>query len=175
MYKKTVVFYYSKYGSTKKYAEYLAEQIGCESFPIERAKDMDLSGYDTIILGAGLYAGKIKQGDVFVKNQSARKILFTVGIADPETTDYSDILKSNFSEERLKELEVFHLRGKLDYKNMTLIHRIMMWALMKFQVEKIKPEERTDEVNTMIETYGKKVDFIDLKSAESIIKLVKEQ
>ncbi len=175
MYKKTVVFYYSKYGSTQKYAEYLAEQIGCEKFPIEKVEEMDLSTYDIVIFGSGLYAGRIKHKDIYSKCKEAKKILFTVGIADPESTDYSDILKSNFSEELLGELEIFHLRGNLDYTNMTLIHKIMMWALMKFKVEKIKPEKRTDEVNMMIETYGKKVDFTDLKSTEPILKLVKEQ
>ncbi|MDO5041465.1 MAG: flavodoxin domain-containing protein [Peptoniphilus sp.] len=172
---KKIVLYYSKYGSTAEYAKYLSEGLGCECFPVEGAKDMDLSDCDVIIFGAGLYAGKIKHEDVFLKNPKARRILFTVGIADPESSDYSDILKRNFSEELLKDLEVFHLRGRLDYKNMTLVHRAMMWCLINFKVKRTKPEDMTEDMKMMIETYGKEVDFTDLKSAEPILKLFNEE
>ena len=52
----TAVIYSSKTGNTKKAAEYIAQKIGAELINVKDCKD--ISGYDKIILGCGVYAGK---------------------------------------------------------------------------------------------------------------------
>ena len=47
--KNIVVVYQSKYGSTKKYASWLAEELACDIFERKRIKASELSKYDVII------------------------------------------------------------------------------------------------------------------------------
>ncbi len=53
----TAIIYVSKTGTTRKVAEYIAGKIGAEAIDIKDCKD--ISGYDRIILGTGVFAGRI--------------------------------------------------------------------------------------------------------------------
>ena len=52
----TAVIYSSKFGSTRKVAEYIAQKIGAEAIDVKKCND--ISNYDRIIIGSGVYAGK---------------------------------------------------------------------------------------------------------------------
>ena len=52
----TAVIYSSKTGNTKKVAEYIAQKINAKAINVKDCTD--ISGYDKIILGCGVYAGK---------------------------------------------------------------------------------------------------------------------
>lgn len=52
----SIIIYASKTGNTKKVAEYIASKIGAKAVSVK--EDVDLSQYDRIILGTGIYAGK---------------------------------------------------------------------------------------------------------------------
>ena len=56
---KAVVIYKSKTGYTKKYAEWIAEDLACESRSIKGVKLDDLKNYGLVIYGGGVYAGMI--------------------------------------------------------------------------------------------------------------------
>ncbi len=51
-----IVIYSSKSNNTKKVAEAVAEQLGCESKPVKEAGD--ISGYDTVAVGFWYQAGQ---------------------------------------------------------------------------------------------------------------------
>jgi menaquinone-dependent protoporphyrinogen IX oxidase len=55
-----LVLYFTKYGSTKKYAEWIAEELKGDIFDIKDARPNQLHEYDVILLGSALYAGSIK-------------------------------------------------------------------------------------------------------------------
>ena len=65
---KIVVMYYSKYGSTKRYAEWIASEINGDIYSIKKVNQNILENYDIIILGSGLYAGKIEGINIFINN-----------------------------------------------------------------------------------------------------------
>ena len=52
----TAVIYSSKTGNTKKVAEYIEHKINAKAINVKDCTD--ISGYDKIILGCGVYAGK---------------------------------------------------------------------------------------------------------------------
>lgn len=58
---KTVVVYKSKSGFTKKYAEWLAEKLPADIFEASQITAEAMTAYDTVIYGAGLYAGGINE------------------------------------------------------------------------------------------------------------------
>lgn len=69
----TAVIYASKTGSTKKVAEYIALKLKGKAFDVK--ENIDVSEYDRIIIGSGVYAGSpSKSISGFVdKNKTALK------------------------------------------------------------------------------------------------------
>ena len=91
---KSIVTYKSKYGSTKKYAEWIAEELNCEAFDLKNIKLDDLIEYDIIIHGGGLYAEIIAGANFYVKNFEKLKdkkiIIYSTGITPLDCRDYYD-------------------------------------------------------------------------------------
>ena len=65
---KGIIIYKSKYGSTKKYAEWLKEATGFEMVEADKAKIDEVAQCDTIIFGGGIYAGGIAGVNFLKKN-----------------------------------------------------------------------------------------------------------
>lgn len=176
---KAVVVFQSKYGSTKRYAEWIAEELSCDIFDRKNIKVADLEPYDTIIYGGGLYAGGVSGIDVLTKNfdQLSNKnlILFTCGLAD--TTDIVNTdhikaeLKKVFTPQMEKRIKVFHLRGGIDYAKLNPVHKAMMAMLHKMVANKAQ-DTLTNEDKEMLNTYGTKVDFTDKSSITPIVSYV---
>ena len=60
----------------------------------------------------------------------------------------------------LKTSPVFHLRGGIDYRKLTLIHKVMM-TLLYNKVKSLPEDKRTAEDRALIETFQTKADFVD--------------
>lgn len=56
---KGIILYQSKYGATKKYADWLVEITGYDCIETKRLQAAQLQNYDVIILGGGVYASGI--------------------------------------------------------------------------------------------------------------------
>ncbi|HHW67744.1 MAG: hypothetical protein PWP07_207 [Epulopiscium sp.] len=173
---KAVVLYKSKYGSTKKYAEWIANALNCDLYECSKIKPESLLSYDTIVFGGGLYASGINGVSLITKNFQRIKdkqiIVFTVGLSSTDEKEkFKPILEKNFTQEILNKIKIFHLRGGIDYKKLNFIHKIMM-SMLKSIISRKKPEEMTDEDRGVLETFGSKVDFTDQKTIEPIISYI---
>ena len=155
--KNIAVIYKSIYGTTKRYAEWIADDLDASIFEAANIKPSQLLDYDVVIYGGGLYAGGIIGVKLVTASPCNSLIVFTVGAANPSTTDYSGILKKNFTPELLSETKIFHLQGGIDYNKLGFAHKIMMAWVKKFRVEK-NPELRSDEDKMFMESYGDKFD-----------------
>jgi menaquinone-dependent protoporphyrinogen IX oxidase len=175
---KTAVIYKSKYGHTKQYAEWIAESLEADLFEDDKIKSSELSHYDKIIYGGGLYAGGINGAAIISKNFKSIKdknlIVFTVGLASPEDPGiYTAIIEKAFTEEMRKNIKFFHFRGGINYRELGMVHKGMM-AMLKKMVEKKTEEEMTEEDKQMLATYGDQVDFSDRKSVEPLLEYMLE-
>jgi len=170
--KKIAVIYKSKYGRTKKYAEWISESLNAALFENATIKPHQLNSYDVVIYGGGLYAGVINGVKLVTKNPCKSLVLFTVGVADPKDTDYSKILEQALTSEQLSKTKVFHLRGGIEYSKLSLLHKGLMAAMKKF-VENKSPAERESDDISILETYGKDVDFSDKASIEPLLEYVR--
>lgn len=176
---KTVVIYESKYGSTRRYARWIAEALGCPLFEKKNCRPQDLEQYDTIIYGGGLYAGGVSGIRLLIKNWPALRqknvILFTCGLSDPQnpadTAHIRQALDKVLSPEMMKKLQIFHLRGGIDYSKLNPIHRCMMSMLRKMLLKK-DAALLTEEDRYLLDTYGKQVDFTDQASIRPLIDYV---
>jgi hypothetical protein len=132
-----------------------------------------LGGYDCVIYGGGLYAGGILGVDLVAKNTCKNLVLFTVGLANPATTDYSAILRKSFPQGLPLHTQVFHLRGGIDYENISLVHRGMMAIMKKMTIGKRAYNKLSDEEKDFVDTYGGKVDFTDKASVAPLVAYVR--
>ena len=172
--KKILVAYTSKYGSTRKYAEWIASALNADLFAAHAVKPKVLSQYDIVIYGGGLYAGGIAGVTLVTHNPCKNLIVFTVGLADPNITDYSAIINKNFTPELLAKTKFFHLRGGIDYKELGPVHKVMM-AMMKSMIQRKPESEHEAEDKEFLATYNSKVNFEDKRTIDPVIAYVKGQ
>ena len=169
-----IIIYGSRYGTTKKYAEELSRRMNIPSITFEDVKK--INDYDKIIYFGGLYAGGVLGMTKTLKklNDITNKtiIVVTVGLADPTDEENINNIRNNMkiqlNKDIFEKVKIFHLRGGIDYSKLNFAHKIMMKLL--YQSAKNLPEEKkTAETKVMIDTYNKKVDFVDFSSLNNII------
>ena len=173
---KTAVIYKSRYGTTKRYAQWLADALNADIFDAADISTLQLNNYDILIYGGSLYAGSIAGLKSVSKNigENFNKtlVVFTVGLADPSITDYSPILQKAFTSKQLEKTKIFHLRGGINYKKLSFLHKIMM-SFKKREAEKLPPDQRTSDDIGVLETYGKEVDFTSKAAIEPLLEFVR--
>lgn len=178
--KKTVVIYKSTYGSTKKYAQWLAEELACDLFERTLFKKEQFSHYDTIIYGGGLYASGISGVDLLSKNfdliKDKKIILFTCGLTDPNNVQIVQGIRDNinkvFNEEKLSQMNIFHLRGAMNYPKLSFVHKSLMNVLCKMLSKKDDSTLRAED-KQMLDAHGKALDFIDKSTIKEILEVAK--
>lgn len=167
---KIAVVYSSKYGTTQQYAKWLSEALECDIFDVREVSAAKIDQYNCIIFGTALHAGGMRKISAILKMKPKKLIIFTVGLANPETTDYSKIISKNVPEVVQKDCKIFHLRGGIDYRKLSFVDRIMM-AMMKRGIKK-QADKQTAEEKLFLETYGQKIDFSDKRTLKPIVDYV---
>ena len=169
-----IILYGSHYGTTKLYAEELSRRTNIEVSSFKTIKD--INQYDTIIYLGGLYAGGVLGMAKTLKNLNdvshKKIILVTVGLADPTDEVNKNNIRNNIKRQLKKEVfekaKIFHLRGGINYSKLNFGHKTML-KLLYNSIKNLPEEKQTAEDKAMIETYNKKVNFIDFSSLDDII------
>jgi len=167
-----LVVYKSHYGSTKQYAEWIAAELGTTAREQGEVAASELMGYDCVVYGGGLYASGILGAKLVAKNPCRNLVVFTVGAADPLTTDYTKIMERNFNEKPYQPAKVFHFRGKLEYEKMSVVHRAMMAAKKWMTVDRKKPEDLSYEDRMFAETYNGSFGSLDKEAIRPLVDFV---
>lgn len=107
---KILLIYKSKTGFTKRYAEWICEEINCRLENISNIKNIDFSNYDLIIYGSRIHAGRIDGLDKIRKlNLDKKLIIFVTGATPKETNSIIEVWNSNLTEEELKIVKHFYI------------------------------------------------------------------
>lgn len=169
-----IIIYGSNYGTTEQYAKELSKRTNIEAISFENVQE--INKYDKIIYIGGLYAGGVlgmsKTLRKLTNIQNKTIIIATVGLADP--TDEKNInnirnnIKVQISKEIYDKAKIFHLRGGIDYSKLKFFHKTMM-KLLYNAVKNIPQEKLSSENKAMIETYNKKVNFVNFSDLDKII------
>ena len=170
-----IILYGSHYGTTKQYAEELSRRTNIEVSSFKTIKD--INQYETIIYLGGLYDGGVLGMAKTLKNLNdvshKKIILVTVGLADPTDEVNKNNIRNNIKRQLKKEVfekaKIFHLRGGIDYSKLNFGHKTML-RLLYNSIKNLPEEKQTAEDKAMIETYNKKVNFIDFSSLDDIIR-----
>ncbi|MBP3270872.1 MAG: flavodoxin [Ruminococcus sp.] len=167
---KTIVAYRSKSGYTKKYAQMIARELGCDIK--EDPVLSDIIGYDTVIYGGGMYAGGLNGVKLITGNLdklSGSKIaLFAVGSnpgREHEMKPFWDrVLKGT------QGIGHFYLRGGFDFDKLTSGDKVLM-KMLKMRLQSKK--QRTEDEQGMLDAYDTPVDFTDKENIKPLIAFVR--
>lgn len=171
---KGIILFQSKYGATKKYADWLVEMTGYDCIETKKAKVADLQDYDVIVLGGGVYASGIA-GLGFLKRNISRlankKIaVFAVGASPYDETAIMQIRELHFKE-GLKDIPLFYCRGAWDEEKMNFGDRTLCKMLQK-AVAKQDPATFEPWQTALMCSVGQKCDWTDKKYLEALMELL---
>ena len=173
---KTIVIYKSKYGSTRQYARWIADEIGCEAVDAKEIKADKLSEYDNIIYGGGLYAEVIAGVTLITKNLDKLKdkkiVVFSTGITPLNYREYYDklVIEKNFKLEMLKYIKVYNFLGKMILDELSLPHKTALKALKKLMSSKENPSEMEKLLIELCDADG---DFSDKNAIYDLVDYIK--
>lgn len=168
-----LIVYGSRYGTAKRYAEEFARRTGGKAVPYKEARH---AGEDTLVYFGGVYAGGIKGLARTAKRLNAaavsRLIVATVGLSDPADEKNAQNLRravlAAVPAPLHGKLQIFHLRGGIDYAKLSGPHRFLMKLMYSFE-KRTPPERRGAEAQAIVETYGKAADFTDFSALAPLI------
>lgn len=194
---RIAVIYYSKYGTTRQYARWICDAVGGDLFDARKTKLKDLSDYDIVVYGGGIYSGGIKGIELITKNWykglSEKKVIcFGVGIMIDKEENREQCIAINFerrfvtdakedegketgtfkASELFKEkrlpIECYFLPGAYDPKKIKGIDKGIMAITRKMIGD--DPAGRY-----ILEYTGKGCDLVDKDAIGEIVEAVKRQ
>jgi len=160
------IFFASKYGSTKQYANWIAEATDLPVFDINKNK-VNLSKYDFFIIGSPIIYYKLlnrkwmKANSAIIKKKPT--LLFTVSGAPAGAKLDGWMANSNLSINLISKMKHVALRGRQKPEELTFYDRIML---------KIGAMRNPDPIARKEELYG--FDYMDKSSIEPILKIVQQ-
>ncbi len=168
---KGIILYQSKYGATKKYAEWLREETGFDMIKTKDAKAAALENYEIIVLGGGVYASGVI-GLSFLKKNIAKlkgkKIaVFCAGASPYDEKMIEQAKEINFKGD-MKNIPLFYCRGAWDEEKMTFGDRTLCRMLQK-AVAKQSPDTYEPWQTALMCSVGKKCDWTDKKYLEPLL------
>jgi flavodoxin len=173
---KSVVIFKSKTGFTKKYAEWIAEELSADVFKASTVSTNTLLAYDTIIYGGGLYAGGINGLKLITKNLDKIKdkkiVVFATGASPLREEIIDEVRNKNFTIDQQKVIQFFYLRGGFEYSKLAIIDKFLM-TILKLNLKKKKT--LTSDEKGMLAAYYKPVDFTKKKNIDTLISYVNSQ
>ncbi|MGI6010832.1 MAG: flavodoxin domain-containing protein [Ruminococcus sp.] len=160
---KILVLYKSKYGATKKYANMLKEELGCEILKIEDWNPSLSDDYDSIVFAGAVYASGIGGIDILRKNydklKNKKTAVFCVGASPYDEKAIADVKEHNMKGE-LKNVPLFYGRGAWDEKAMNFKDRMLCKMLQK-AIGKKDPANYEPWMAALMEAAGQKCDWTD--------------
>lgn len=172
---KAIVVYKSKTGFTRKYAEWIAEDLSADIFEVSKVNIDMLTQYDTIIYGGSLYAVGIIGVKLITRNINKLKdkkvVVFATGASPSRDEVIREVADKNFTPEEQKYIKFFYLRGGFNYSKLNVFDKFLM-TLLKWKIKNKKQEELSNDEIGMLSVYDKPVDYTVRKNVESIIAYV---
>lgn len=171
---KGIILYQSKYGATRKYAQWLQEATGYDCMLTKEADVRQLAGYDTIILGGGVYASGIAGLSFLKKNidrlNSKKLAVFCVGASPYDEDAFQQIRKLHFKD-KLSGVPLYYCRGKWDEEAMSFKDRTLCRMLQK-AIAKKDPDTYEPWQKALMCAVGQKCDWTEKCYLEPLLAFV---
>lgn len=169
-----VIIYQSKYGATKKYANWLSEETGFSCTETKKTNISEIENYDVIVLGGGLYASGISGLSFLKKNIKVLKekkvLVFCCGASPYEEEAFQEIVKHNMKG-NLSSVPCFYCRGAWDMDSMSFKDRTLCNMLRK-AVSKKNPDDYEIWEKALMSAGEEKCDWTDKKYLKPILDFI---
>lgn len=153
---KNIVVYHSNTGFTKKYAQWIGEELGCQVISDDEFYKGRETAADLIIYGGGIMAGKVNGLERLKKNAgSSRLVVFAVGAAPQNNNISAD-----------GETPFYYMEGGIAYGKMKFLTRKMLQMMSK-SLEKKK--NRTAEETGMMQALRDSFDHTNRENIRALV------
>ena len=162
-----IVVYTSNTGFTRKYAEWIAEELDCEAVELKRADLSAIDSYDQVIYG-GWVMGNIVSGYEKIKDAGIKDlIVFCSGISVPTDTVKETIAKQNgIRKDRLFCFEGGYNPAKVGFMGKMMI-KMIAGSLRR------KKDKTTEDLHMLATVNG--ADHTDRAAIAPLIEAAKEK
>ena len=172
--KKVAVIYKGKYGSTEKYAKWIAEETGADVFTPETCRVKELEQYDVIVFGGAVHAGGISGIDFLKKNigkiREKKILVFTVGLNIDTEETRKELVSINLVK-KLEGLPCYFFPGAYNPEKVKGMDKALM-KVVKKMISGGNSEEGTAEKLLHAIEYGD--DFTDRNAVKEIVEEIKK-
>ena len=126
-----LVIYKGKYGATKQYAMWIAQELQLPVASADRFPVDELPKYDYFILGSSVYIGKLEIKDWLKKNfyvlQNKKIFFFQVAASPVEQIEKRQSYnKASLPPSILKNIQFYYLPGRMIMRNLSVWDRFML-------------------------------------------------
>ena len=137
----TLILFSSKYGATEKCAELISKDLQGKVDLLNLKSKLlgDISSYDMILLGGGIYAGRI-QGELkkFVEGNEESLMNKNIGLflccKEEQQEKVSQYMKENFPDWMVEKAVIKeHLGYELNLDRMNFFERFLMKSILKIK------------------------------------------
>jgi len=169
---RALVLYRSTSGYTKKYAQWIAQELNADLSETKDFYTARFSDYELIIFGGSLHAVGINGVKIIkdnLQNLTDKKVIvFAVGASPPRENIPQEVINKNFSTEQQKSIKFFYLRGGFDYSKLDLPNKILM-TLMRVKLSLKKKQTRTPDEIGLLAAFSKPIDYTKKENIAGIL------
>ncbi|MBR4754589.1 MAG: flavodoxin [Lachnospiraceae bacterium] len=173
---KTLVIYTSQTGFTKKYAQWLADEMGADIFDlrdVRKREDAFFAGYEAIVYAGWCMAGSIVKVKWFLGKaeqwKEKRLAVICVGGSPNDNPDVEVLLKKLLNDEQRKYIKAFYCQGGINYEKMNGPSRVSL----KMFVGALK-KNKDEKIREMAEVISTTYDISDKKYIEPVVAYLQE-
>ena len=173
---KSIVIYTSKRGSTRQYAEWIAEELGCKATALSDAKDINLYDYDCIVYGGWIRGSGIVDFDKFSKRLDdelmERLIVYGVGMADETAENYAQVWGYSIGKLDPKNKNgaiLYILGGRYVPDEVTGMDKFMMKIMRSVLLSGSTPDAKL-QANKIKERIDGGIDMVSRDNISSLVK-----
>lgn len=154
------VVYCSQTGFTRRYAEWLAEDLGCAAIPYAKRSGIDLAGMDVLVFCSWFHAASIKGAAWLKKAMREYPALSTVVLATGATpmpcglwpaSEVEEAFSRTFPVADYPDLPHFYCQGGFDYGRLSVLDKIAMKAFFKMNEKAAKTDPKAAEMLRVME------------------------
>lgn len=172
---KGIILYKSKYGTAKRYANWLQDALHFDIVETSKADIQKVKEYDIIIHCGGIYASGIAGLSFLrkhIKKLKDKKIAVLCAGASPYDEDAFEKIRKRNMRGGLMKFPLFYVRGSWDESKLTLIHHTMC-KMLKKSLAKKDPSTFEPWMEALISLDGTS-DWTDPIYLEPLISYIKE-
>ena len=149
---KTLILFESKMGYTKGCADYLNENIEDSVIFDVKSREYNLMDYDTILIGAPIYQGKIeKKTSRLLKIHKIKLLKRKLGIfcAGMNQSEFNFAVQESLPPDIFYHAEIVHCGGKIELKKLTIKEKLIIRR--KLGIKKSEEVNHTGSMKKFLE------------------------